>query len=234
MSDLTGPGLKNYRSIAIKQAGTAGRPRWRWTISINLRINDRIRVREVRLIAAGGEQVGIVPTQQALEAAIEAELDLVEVSPEAKPPVCKIMDYGKYKYSSEKKEKEARKKAHTVVTKEIKIRPKIDKHDLEVKLKHVREFLNVGHKVRMVITYRGREMAHQEFGRDLLTRSLAVLDDCAVLEQHAKMEGNNLAVLLGGKAPSAKPKPAKEAVVEPKVEKAKEKEVVPATRPKAE
>ena len=166
-------------------------------------------MREVRLISATGEQVGIVPTLQALDAAVEAGLDLVEVSPEAKPPVCKIMDYGKYKYTSEKKEKEARKKTHTVVTKEIKIRPKIDKHDLEVKLRHIREFLDEGHKVRMVITYRGREMAHQEFGRDLLTRCLAALEDKAILEQHAKMEGNNLAVLLGAKAPGAKPKPAK-------------------------
>jgi translation initiation factor IF-3 len=171
-----------------------------------LRINDRVRVREVRLINAAGEQVGIVPTFKALEAAIESGLDLVEVSPEARPPVCKIMDYGKYKYTSEKKEKEARKKAHVVITKEIKIRPKIDKHDLDVKIRHIREFLDEGNKVRLAIVYRGREMAHQEFGRDLMDRCLKALEDKAVVEQYPKMEGNYFGSLLGPKSGAPKPK----------------------------
>jgi translation initiation factor IF-3 len=186
-----------------------------------LRINDRIRVREVRLINAAGEQVGIVPTFKALEAAVESGLDLVEVSPEARPPVCKIMDYGKYKYSSDKKEKEARKKAHVVITKEIKIRPKIDKHDLEVKLRHIKEFLDEGNKVRLAIVFRGREMAHQEFGRDLMERCLKDLEDKALVEQYPKMEGNYFGALLGPKAGGAKPKPAAEKPVEkPAPEKA--------------
>jgi translation initiation factor IF-3 len=173
-----------------------------------LRINDRIRVREVRLINAAGEQVGIVPTFKALEAAVESGLDLVEVSPEAKPPVCKIMDYGKYKYMSEKKEKEARKKSHVIVTKEIKIRPKIDRHDLEVKLRHIREFLSEGHKVRLAIMYRGREMAHQEFGRDLMDRCLKDLEEKAVVEQYPKLEGNYFGALLGPRVGAVKAKPA--------------------------
>jgi translation initiation factor IF-3 len=166
-----------------------------------------VRVREVRLINAAGEQVGIVPTFKALEAAVESGLDLVEVSPEARPPVCKIMDYGKYKYTSEKKEKEARKKAHVVITKEIKIRPKIDKHDLEVKIRHIREFLEEGNKVRLAIVYRGREMAHQEFGRDLMDKCMKAIEDRAVIEQYPKMEGNYFGALLGPKPGTVKVKP---------------------------
>ena len=165
----------------------------------------------MRLIGAGGEQVGIVPAFKALEAAKEQGLDLVEVSPEAKPPVCKILDYGKYKYEHEKREKEAKKKQHVVVVKEIKIRPKIDKHDLEVKLRHCKEFLEEGDRVRLVITFRGREMAHQEFGRTILAKSLAELAEVAIVEQHPKFEGNNLGCLLAPKAAfkgvASKPKP---------------------------
>ena len=161
----------------------------------------------MRLINAAGEQVGIVPTQKALEASGEQGLDLVEVSPEARPPVCKIMDYGKFKYTSEKKEKEARKKTHTVVTKEIKIRPKIGEHDLEIKLRHTREFLDAGNRVRMVITFRGREMAHQELGRSVLERALHALDEKAVVEQYAKFEGSNLGVTLAPRPAGSKPKP---------------------------
>lgn len=194
-------------------------------------------MREVRLIDAEGRQVGIVPTFQAYQAAQDAGYDLVEVSPEARPPVCKIMDYGKFKYMSEKKEKEARKKAHVVVVKEIKIRPKIDKHDLEIKLRHIREFLEQGHKVRLVVVYRGREMAHQEFGRDLLQRALEALKETANLEQHAKMEGNMFGVLLGGKPGAAKPKPAEAKPEEPKAKpaepKAKPKGEAKAEEPKA-
>ncbi len=186
-----------------------------WTISINLRTNERIRVREVRLIDHNGAQVGIVPTFKALEAAQDVGLDLVEVSPEARPPVCKIMDYGKYKYTSEKKEKEARKNAHTIHTKEIKIRPKIDRHDLDVKVRHVKEFLEAGDKVRMLIVFRGREMAHQEFGREVMNRALEALKDVATVEQNAKMEGNSLFVLLGAKPGVAKPKPPKAKAAKP-------------------
>jgi translation initiation factor IF-3 len=170
------------------------------TISLTLRTNEKIRVREVRLIGAGGEQVGIVPAFKALEAAREQGLDLVEVSPDARPPVCKILDYGKYKYEHEKREKEARKKQHIVVVKEIKIRPKIGEHDLEVKLKHVKEFFEEGDRVRLIITFRGREMAHQDLGRAVLEKALAALSEHGVLEQHPKFEGNNLGCLLAPKA----------------------------------
>jgi translation initiation factor IF-3 len=185
------------------------------TISLSLRTNERIRVRDVRLIGAGGEQVGIVPTFKALEAAREQGLDLVEVSPDARPPVCKILDYGKYKYEHEKREKEARKKQHTVVVKEIKIRPKIGEHDLEVKLKHVKEFFEEGDRVRLIITFRGREMAHQDLGRAVLEKALAALSEHGVLEQHPKFEGNNLGCLLAPKAV-----PVKAAVKGPKPEAA--------------
>lgn len=175
------------------------------TISLTLRTNERIRVRDVRLIGAGGEQVGIVPTFKALEAAREQGLDLVEVSPDARPPVCKILDYGKYKYEHEKREKEARKKQHTVVVKEIKIRPKIGEHDLDVKLRHVKEFFQEGDRVRLVITFRGREMAHQELGRAVLDKALAALNEHCTLEQHPKFEGNNLGCLLAPKTMPVKP-----------------------------
>ncbi|HXB98052.1 MAG TPA: translation initiation factor IF-3 [bacterium] len=191
-------------------------------ISLTLRINDRIRVREVRLIGASGEQVGIVPTFKAMDAAREQGLDLVEVSPDARPPVCKILDYGKYKYEHEKREKEARKKQHIVVVKEIKIRPKIGEHDLDVKLKHVREFFEEGDRVRLVITFRGREMAHQELGRTILAKALDNLADVCLVEQSPKFEGNNLGCLLAPKAPGkaapkAKPDTAPEAAPKPSV-----------------
>jgi len=177
------------------------------TISLTLRTNEKIRVREVRLIGAGGEQVGIVPAFKALEAAREQGLDLVEVSPDARPPVCKILDYGKYKYEHEKREKEARKKQHIVVVKEIKIRPKIGEHDLEVKLKHVKEFFEEGDRVRLIITFRGREMAHQDLGRAVLEKALAALTEHGVMEQHPKFEGNNLGCLLAPKAVPVKAPP---------------------------
>jgi translation initiation factor IF-3 len=148
-----------------------------------------------------------VPAFKALEAAREQGLDLVEVSPDARPPVCKILDYGKYKYEHEKREKEARKKQHTVVVKEIKIRPKIGEHDLEVKLKHVKEFFEEGDRVRLIITFRGREMAHQDLGRAVLEKALAALNEHGVLEQHPKFEGNNLGCLLAPKAVPVKAAP---------------------------
>lgn len=129
----------------------------------------------------------------------------MEVSPDARPPVCKILDYGKYKYEHEKREKEARKKQHTVVVKEIKIRPKIGEHDLDVKLRHVKEFFQEGDRVRLVITFRGREMAHQELGRAVLDKALAALNEYCTLEQHPKFEGNNLGCLLAPKVMPVKP-----------------------------
>jgi translation initiation factor IF-3 len=167
-------------------------------------------VREVRLIGPSGEQIGIVPTYKAMEAAREQGLDLVEVSPDARPPVCKILDYGKYKYEHEKREKEAKKKQHLVVVKEIKLRPKIGQHDLDIKLRHIREFLEEGDRVRLVVTFRGREMAHQDLGRAILTRALDSLAEVAVVEQPPRFEGNYLGCLLAPKTAgkgASKPKP---------------------------
>ena len=161
-------------------------------------------MREVRLISETGEQVGIVLTPKALEMAKDQGLDLVEVSPDARPPVCKILDYGKYKYEHEKREKDARKKQHVVVVKEMKIRPKIGIHDLEIKLKHTLEFLDEGNRVRLVITFRGREMANQELGRKILNIALTKLAEKAVVETPPRFEGNNLGCLLAPKPGTGK------------------------------
>jgi translation initiation factor IF-3 len=180
-------------------------------------VNREIRVPEVRVIDEEGKMLGVFNTQEALRLAEGKGLDLIEIAPTAKPPTCKIMDSGKYKYEHEKREKEAKKKQHVVVVKEIKIRPKIDKHDLEVKLRHCKEFLEDGDRVRLVITFRGREMAHQEFGRTILAKSLADLAEVAIVEQHPKFEGNNLGCLLAPKAPGkvSAPKPKTEAAPAP-------------------
>ncbi len=174
----------------------------------DLRVNQRIKIREVRLISATGEQVGIVATSDALRMAEEQGMDLVEISPTARPPVCKLMDYGKYKYESEKREKEARKKQHVVITKEIKLRPKIDRHDLAIKTKHIHEFLAEGCKVRVNMQFRGREIAHQEIGREIVEKLMAEFGEFAVIEQAPKMEGNTLGMLLSAK-PGARPAAAK-------------------------
>ena len=168
-------------------------------------------MREVRLISATGEQVGIVLVQKALEMAKDQGLDLVEMSPDARPPVCKILDYGKHKYEHEKREKDARKKQHVVVVKEMKIRPKIGIHDLEIKLKHTMEFLEEGNRVRLVITFRGREMANQELGRKILNIALTKLGEKAVVEAPPRFEGNNLGCLLAPKPGVGKPNKAKPA-----------------------
>ena len=168
-------------------------------------------MREVRLISETGEQVGIVLVQKALEMAKEQGLDLVEMSPDARPPVCKILDYGKHKYEHEKREKDARKKQHVVVVKEMKIRPKIGIHDLEIKLKHTLEFLEDGNRVRLVITFRGREMANQELGRKILNKALTILGEKAVVEAPPRFEGNNLGCLLAPKPGVGKPQKHKPA-----------------------
>jgi translation initiation factor IF-3 len=176
-------------------------------ISVDLRVNRRIKIKEVRLISSTGEQLGILPTFDALKKAEEEGLDLVEVSPDSRPPVCKIMDYGKYRYESEKREREAKKKQHVVVTKEIKVRPKIDPHDFGTKFNHVKEFLAAGYKVRCTVMFRGREMAHQEAGYGLLDRMVKELGDTVIMEQYPKMEGMNLSLLVAPRPAGSKPKP---------------------------
>ena len=160
------------------------------------RINDRIRVREVRLIGAEGEQLGIVETAEALKRAREADLDLVEVAPNAKPPVTRLLDYSKYKYEQEQKQKAARKHQQQVNVREIKLRPKIANHDYETKKGHVERFLRHQDKVKVTIMFRGREQAHPERGRALLQRLFEDLDGLAVIESAPLQEGRNMSMML--------------------------------------
>jgi translation initiation factor IF-3 len=169
-----------------------------------LRINEIIRVREVRLIDADGNQKGIVPTVQALQMARDAGLDLVEIAPQAQPPVCKLLDYGKYKFELEKKNRESRKHQKQIRIKEIRMQPKIDGHDLEFKTRHIREFLDEGNKVKVTIRFRGRELAHTELGKDVLDKILVMLEDSFIVEKPAQMEGRTMSLLLNPKGNKAK------------------------------
>jgi translation initiation factor IF-3 len=159
-----------------------------------------IRVREVRVINADGEQLGIMETRDAIRSAEEQALDLVEVAPTAKPPVCRIMDFGKYKYEMAKKAQESKKHQTVILVKEIKFRPRTDDHDVNFKMNNIRRFLEEGHKVKVTVMFRGREMAHQSHGRALLDRVVTELQSEAVIEQSPRMEGRNMMLLLGAKA----------------------------------
>jgi translation initiation factor IF-3 len=170
----------------------------------DLRINEGVRVREVRLIDADGNQKGIVPTFEALQMARDAGLDLVEIAPQAQPPVCKLLDYGKYKFELEKKVREARKHQKQIRIKEIRMQPKIDGHDLEFKTRHIQEFLDEGNKVKVTVRFRGRELAHTELGRDVLDKILQMLGDTFILEKPAQMEGRTMSLLLNPKGTKAK------------------------------
>ena len=159
-------------------------------------MNDEIDVPQVRVIDAKGENHGVISLENALEIADEAGLDLVEVSPQVSPPVCKVLDYGKYKYEQQKKANEARKKQKTIDVKEIKMRPSIDEHDYQVKMKNVRKFLNHGDKVKMTIRFRGREMAHQDLGLRVLTRVREELEEIIKIEQMPKTEGRMMVMVI--------------------------------------
>jgi translation initiation factor IF-3 len=161
------------------------------------RINERIRVPQVRLIGADGEQLGIVDTSEALKKAQAADLDLVEVAPNSKPPVTRLLDYSKYKYEQEQKQKQARKHQQQVNVREIKLRPKIATHDYETKKGHVERFLKHRDKVKVTIMFRGREQAHPERGRDLLNKLFGDLDGLATIESAPLQEGRNMSMLLG-------------------------------------
>jgi translation initiation factor IF-3 len=160
------------------------------------RINERIRVSEVRLIDEEGNQVGIVPTEQAMQLATERDLDLVEVAPDARPPVTRLLDYSKYRYEQEQKAKAARKHQQQINVREIKLRPKIAVHDYETKKGHVERFLRQQDKVKVTIMFRGREQAHPERGRMLLRRLYEDIEDLAVIEQEPLQEGRNMSMLL--------------------------------------
>jgi len=161
-----------------------------------LRVNERIRIPQVRVIGADGEQVGVLPTREAVRLAQDKGLDLVEVSPYSRPPVCRIMNYGKYRYEQQKKAKDAKKKQHIIVLKEMHFRPKTEEHDYQFKTRHIREFLADGNKVKVMIDFRGREMAHMDFGYKIIERLINDLEDVGTIEQKAKQEGRNLIMIL--------------------------------------
>jgi translation initiation factor IF-3 len=201
------------------------------------RINDRIRVPKVRLIGADGEQLGIVATNEALKRAQEADLDLVEVAPNSKPPVTRLLDYSKYKYEQEQKQKAARKHQQQVNVREIKLRPKIANHDYETKKGHVERFLRQQNKVKVTIMFRGREQAHPERGRALLQRLFEDLDGLAVIESAPLQEGRNMSMMLAPSKEAARAhKEAKDAAEEskPTAEEAKpaEEDATPAEEAK--
>ena len=159
-------------------------------------INEQIRDREIRLISENGEQLGIMSAREALKIAQEAELDLVKIAPMAKPPVCKIIDYGKYKYEQTRKEKEARKKQKTVEIKEVRLSPNIDTNDLNTKINNAKKFISKGNKVKVTLRFRGREMAHVQQSKHILDDFAETLADVAVVEKPAKMEGRAMSMVL--------------------------------------
>ena len=166
-----------------------------------MRINEEIRAREVRVIGSGGGH-GIMSGREAQQLAYEKHLDLVEIAPTAKPPVCRIMDYGKYRYEQQKREKESRKKQKTFDIKEVKLRPGIEEHDFNVKFKNAVRFLEDGDKVKVTIMFRGRELSHPELGEVLLNKMAAQLKEMAVVERQPKLEGKNMIMIVA-------PKPSK-------------------------
>lgn len=160
------------------------------------RVNEEIDTPMVRLIDADGEQKGVVPVRDAMQMAYSAGLDLVEIAPQAEPPVCKILDFGKYKYEAQKRRNEARKKQRVIEVKEVKMRPGIDEHDYQVKVRNMRRFLDEGDKVKVTIRFRGREMVHQDLGLKVLDRVRDELEDLSKVEQYAKLEGKQMVMVI--------------------------------------
>lgn len=176
---------------------------WRWhTISKDHLINEDIRAREVRLVGAAGEQIGITPFREALQMAYDANLDLVNVAPQAKPPVCRIMDYGKFRYEQQKKEKEARKNQKIVDVKEVWFRANIEEHDFNTKLRNVLKFLRDGDKVKCSVRFRGREITHADIGKKVLERVLKEATELCIVERTPKLEGRSMIMILAPKTNS--------------------------------
>src|SRR5213076_3246918 len=173
------------------------------------RINERIRVPEVRLIGDDGSQIGVIKTEEALRIARDRDLDLVEVAPEARPPVCRVLDYSKYKYEQEQKQKQARKHQQQITVREIKFRPKIAQHDYDTKKGHVERFLRHQDKVKVTIMFRGREVTHPERGEMILTRLADELAELAVVEQRPIQDGRNMTMMLAPAKAAEETKPAK-------------------------
>ena len=166
-------------------------------------MNEQIRAPQVRLIDENGEMVGFVTPEEALEKAYDAGYDLVEVSPQAEPPVCKILDYGNYKYEQQKKAAEARKKQKTIDVKEVKMRPNIEEHDYNVKLRNARRFLEDGNKVKFTVRFRGREVTHEEQGREILDQMAEALEDVGKLDQNPKLEGKQMIMIMSAESQKA-------------------------------
>jgi translation initiation factor IF-3 len=200
-----------------------------------LRINDQIRIRSVRVIDENGNQLGILPTEDAQSRARLAGLDLIEVSPNAQPPVCKIADYGRLKYEQSKKDKDARKKQRHFELKEVKLRPKIETHDYETKARMAERLLLDGSKIKVTIMFRGREITYTSFGRRLLDRMAEDMSPLAMVEREARLEGKNMFMILAPRAtPTGPPKfsiPTKDSAKEPAQEPAKEPAQEPASEP---
>lgn len=172
---------------------------WRCSVISELMINEQIRDREVRLIGQDGEQIGVMSAKEAMKHAREAGVDLVKIAPNAKPPVCKIVDYGKYRYELARKEKEAKKKQKVTDVKEIRLSPNIETNDLNTKANQARKFLSKGDKVKVSLRFRGREMAHMGFSKQILDDFFAKVEDIAVIEKPAKLEGRSMIMFLGEK-----------------------------------
>ena len=183
-------GLLRWAGRPLEQYGRGGH------ISVEPRVNEQIRAREVRLVGPEGEQVGIVPLERALQLAADVDLDLVEVAPTARPPVCKLMDFGKYKYESALKAREARRNQQQTVIKEMKLRPKIDSHDYETKKGHVVRFLKAGDKVKVTIMFRGREQSRPELGFRLLRKLSEEVAELGFVEAAPKQDGRNMIMVL--------------------------------------
>lgn len=164
-----------------------------------MRINEEIRAREIRVVSPEGEQLGIMPVRDALKIAQEKELDLVEVAPTAKPPVCRIMDYGKYKYEQSKRDREAKKKQKVMSMKEVRMTPKIEDHDFQVKVRSTEKFLRDGDKVKVSIRFRGREIVHANLAREIMGQLAGQVKDISTVEREAKVEGRNMIMILAPK-----------------------------------
>ena len=171
--------------------------------NLDHQINEDIRDKQIRLIDAEGNQAGIVSLKEAMDAAAASNMDLVKIAPQASPPVCRIMDYGKFRFEQAKKEKEAKKRQHIVEVKEVRFSPKIDVHDFEVKLKNAHRFLNDGNRVKVTVRFRGREMAHTSIGRDLLLKFSDQCEEIATMDRNPKLEGRQMTMFLAPKANKA-------------------------------
>ncbi len=199
MASMSNPSGGDFSSTTGQRSG--GRERMD-----EPRVNRRIRVPEIRVIGEDGEQLGIMPTIQALRRAESVNLDLVEVQPRAKPPVCKIMDYGKYKYEQSRKLAESKKKQQQIELKEVKFRPKTGEHDFDVKVKNLKRFLEKGNKGKVTVMFRGREIVHPEIGREMLNRVIQALGDEALIEQNPRLEGRQMVMIVApGRGGSKKP-----------------------------